>query len=93
MTQILQLANKNFKVGFINIFKHLGGKIYTQWWNKWVSYYIQKIQQQQKKLEIPELNSTEKKKKNWIDLTADQIWQKKAVNSKSLKTETEENKG
>ena len=63
MTQILQLANKNFKVGFINIFKHLGGKIYTQWWNKWVSYYIQKIQQQQKKLEIPELNSTEKKKK------------------------------
>lgn len=42
-----------------------------------------------------ELNSTlrEIKKKNyWIDLTADQIWQKKAVNSKSLKTEAEENK-
>ena len=62
MTQIFQLANKNFKVGFINIFKHLGGKIYTQWWNKWVSCQIQKIQQQQQKLEIPELNSTEKKK-------------------------------
>lgn len=47
-----------------------------------------------KKKEIPELNSTEIKKKNyWIDLTADQIWQKKAVNSKSLKTEAEENKG
>lgn len=26
MTQILQLANKNFKVGFINIFKHLEEK-------------------------------------------------------------------